>query len=218
MDSTADISSSNVADLSNMNMPLTKRMVLKQVAGVYDPLGMVVPYILTAKSLMRSLCQETSNTNGNWDEPLSSKMKQCAFEFFKVSLSLNCWKFQDIFNQILQTEIVLFSDSSNLAFGACAYIRWETAWDTFFAKLLMAKNRIAPTRQLTISRLKLCGAVLSARLREKIVNCLRFSFEKIIHLVDSAIVRAQIQKESNGFGTFLANRVAVKTQNLSGTG
>ena len=47
MDSTANISSSNVADLSNMNMLLTKRMVLKQVAGVYDPLGMVVSYILT---------------------------------------------------------------------------------------------------------------------------------------------------------------------------
>lgn len=49
---------------------------------------------------------------------------------------------------------------------------------------------------------------MSARLREKIVNGLGFSFEKIIHLVDSAIVRAQIQKESYGFGTFVANRVA----------
>ena len=43
MDSTDNISSSNVADLSNMNMPLTKRMVLKQVAGVHDPRGIVVP-------------------------------------------------------------------------------------------------------------------------------------------------------------------------------
>lgn len=50
----------------------------------------------------------------------------------------------------------------------------------------MAKNRISPTRQLTIPRLELCGAVLSARLREKIVNGLRFSFERVIHLVDSA--------------------------------
>lgn len=55
---------------------------------------------------------------------------------------------------------------------------------------------------------ELCGAVLSARLREKIVNGLRFPFEKVIHLVDSAIVRAQTQKESYGFGTFVANKVA----------
>lgn len=30
----------------------------------------------------------------------------------------------------------------------------------------------------------------------------------IIHLVDLSIVRAQIQKDSYGFGTFVANRVA----------
>lgn len=70
----------------------------------------------------------------------------------------------------------------------------------------MAKNRIAPTRQLTIPRLELCGAVLSARLRKKIMNGSGFSFEKVIHLVDSAIVRAQSQKESYGFGTFVANK------------
>ena len=211
MDSTANISSSNVADLSNMNMLLTKRMVLKQVAGVYDPLGMVVPYILTAKSLMRSLCQETSNSNGNWDEPLSLEMKQSWFEFFKGLFELELLEIPRCIQPNIaygKPMLVLFSDGSNLAFGACAYIRWETAWNTFFAKLLMAKNRIAPTRQLTIPRLELCGAVLSARLREKIVNCLGFSFDKIIHLVDSAIVRAQIQKESYGFGTFVANRVA----------
>ena len=100
--------------------------------------------------------------------------------------------------------LILLSGGSNLAFGACAYIRWETVWDTFFAKLLMAKNRIAPTRQLTFPGLELCGANLSARLRETIVNCLGFSIEKINHLVDSAIVRAQIQKESYRFGTFVA--------------
>lgn len=67
----SSILSHNVSDLSNMNITLTKRMVLKQVAGVYDPLGMVVPYILTAKSLMRTLCQENANNCEDWDKPLS---------------------------------------------------------------------------------------------------------------------------------------------------
>ena len=51
-------------------------------------------------------------------------------------------------------------------------------------------------------------AVLSARIRETVVNSMNFSFAQIFHLVDSAIVRAQIQKESYGFGTFVANRIA----------
>lgn len=138
-------------------------------------------------------------------------MKQKWIEFFKGLFDLELIKIP----RCIQPEtmyrnpmLILFSDGGNLAFGACAYIRWETAWDTFFARLLMAKNRIAPTRQLTIPRLELCRAVRSARLRENIVNGLGISFEKVMRLVDSAIVRAQIQKESYGFGTSVANRVA----------
>lgn len=156
---------------------------------------MAVPYILTAKSLMRTLCQENANSCEDWNKPLSLEMKQKWIEFFKGLFDLELIKIP----RCIQPEtmyrnpmLILFSDGGNLAFGACAYIRWETAWDTFFARLLMAKNRIAPTRQLTIPRLELCRAVRSARLRENIVNGLGISFEKVMRLVDSAIVRAQI--------------------------
>jgi hypothetical protein len=35
-----------------------------------------------------------------------------------------------------------------------------------------------------------------------------FEFDQVFHIVDSTIVQAQIQKESYGFGTFTATRVA----------
>lgn len=76
------------------------------------------------------------------------------------------------------------------------------------ACLIGAKNRIAPTYQLSIPRLELCGAVLGARLREKFASDLPYNFERIYHIVDSMIVKAQIQRESYGFGTFIATRVA----------
>lgn len=126
----ASISSHNASDLSNMNITLTKRMVLKQVAGVYDPLGMVVPYILTAKSLMRTLCQENANNCEDWDRPLSLEMKQKWIEFFKGLFDLEllkiprCIQLETVYGKPM---LILFSDGSNLAFGACAYIRWETA-------------------------------------------------------------------------------------------
>ena len=34
------------------------------------------------------------------------------------------------------------------------------------------------------------------------------TFKNVVHIVDSSIVRAQIQKESHGFGIFVANRMA----------
>ena len=36
---------------------------------------------------------------------------------------------------------------------------------------------------------------------------MNFSFDRIFHLVDSSIVRVQIQKESYGFATFVALRI-----------
>ena len=68
------VSSGNIADIPTI---LTRRMVLSQVAGVYDPLGLAVPYILAAKILMRKLCQENSNSPQEWDKPLSAEDRQC---------------------------------------------------------------------------------------------------------------------------------------------
>ena len=71
----------------------------------------------------------------------------------------------------------------------------------------MGKNRIAPKKQISIPRLEMCGAVLGARLRRWIEKEVDYKFSKIIHLIDSEIVRVQIQKESYGFQTFVATRI-----------
>lgn len=73
---------------------------------------------------------------------------------------------------------------------------------------MIAENRIAPVKQLSTPRLELCGAVLASRLLRKLVTKMSFRFSKIVHIIDSMIVRAQIQRESYGFGTFVATRVA----------
>jgi hypothetical protein len=41
--------------------------------------------------------------------------------------------------------LIVFSDGSKHAYGACAYIRWKTTKDTYESNLIVVKNRIAPT-------------------------------------------------------------------------
>ena len=43
---------------------------------------------------------------------------------------------------------------------------------------------------------------------------MNYIFKRVIHVLDSAIVRAQIQKESYGFGSFVATKIA-EIQNKS---
>ena len=92
--------------------------------------------------------------------------------------------------------LIVFSDGSTQAYGVCAYVRWEKDNGSYVSRLIASKNRIAPLRQLSVPRIELCGAVLAARLRETIVKECNWEFERIIHVVDSDIVRSQIQKES----------------------
>jgi hypothetical protein len=117
-------------------------------------------------------------------------------------------------NVIGDPMLVVFSDDSKIAYGACAYVRWQVGMDNFESRLVIAKNRIAPIKQLSVPRLELCGTILAARLREKLENEMDYTFCRVIHIVDSTIVRAQIQWESYGFGTFVPTRI-VEIQNTT---
>ena len=60
--------------------------------------------------------------------------------------------------------LCIFSDASTEAFGCCAYIRKKNPDSAYEAKLVAAKSRVAPLKQLTVSRLELQAVVLASRL------------------------------------------------------
>ena len=79
-----------------------------------------------------------------------------------------------------QSALVVFSDASEQAFRACAYVRWN-----------MRK----------MPRLELNDVLLGARLQNFIRKNSRLKFSKKHLIVDSEIVRAMIQTESFRFNT-----------------
>ena len=192
---------------------LTRRMILSQIASLYDPLGFAVPVILKAKVLMRSMIAKGNpNERGiKWDDPLDASMVNEWKMFFKELYALEDVTFRRPLkpsNAFGKPSLIIFSDGSMQAYGACAYVRWQIGKDKFDANLIVAKNKIAPVKQLSIPRLELCGALIAARLRETIMKEFKWEFESVYHIVDSSIVRSQIQKESHGFNTFVAVRIA----------
>ncbi|XP_068236976.1 uncharacterized protein [Palaemon carinicauda] len=167
---------------------LTKRVVVSQMCSVYDPLGFLLPFTLKAKILLRDTVK--CDFKLGWDDPLPSYLKEQWVSYF-------C--------ELFGTETL---DSSTNAYGAVAYARWELESGAFESRLIVAKSRIAPSRQLSIPRLELCGAVIACRMRKAIEDEMTYKFSSVMHITDSSIVRAQIQKESYGFGTFVATRIA----------
>ena len=105
--------------------------------------------------------------------------------------------------------LVTISDASSKAFGSCVYVRWALDDGTYESRLLIGKNRVAPLRVTTIVRLELSAALLARRLRTFFENSLRITFERVIHIVDSQIVKAMISKDSFRFNTFVAITVSL---------
>ena len=197
---------------------LTPRIVISQLARVYDPLGLVSPYVLLGKLLMRETLQKACihESARKWDNALDENLKGRWIEFFKGLFELEQLKFERCLkpiNALGDPELVIFTDASELAYGACAYVRWQLQDHSFISRLIMAKNRIAPKRNLTIPRLELCAAVLGSRIRKSIVNEMDYKFSRVFCLTDSMIVRCQIQKESYGFKIFTSTRLGEIQEN-----
>ena len=182
-------------------------MILSQVNSIYDPLGLAGPFTVRAKILMRRLWG--SETKFDWDDPVPEEFRRSWIEFFR-----GLFEMQEIeFKRCLEPaetasnpDLVTFSDSSQDAYGTCAYARWKLKDGTYQCNLIASKNRLAPVKKISIDRLELCAAVLNTRLTTFIVKECRYKFEKH-HIVDSQIVRAMIQKETYGFNTFAATRI-----------
>ena len=187
---------------------LRKRMILSQINSVYDPLGLAGPFTVRAKILLRHLWG--SDQKLDWDDPIPEENRENYIAFFKDLQDMGqirfmrCMKPSDAIGEPI---LIVFSDASQDAYAACAYVRWKLQNGQFESNLILSKNRLPPIKKISIDRIELCGAVLNKRLKTFIEKECRYRFQRIYHIVDSQIVHAMIQKNSYGFNTFAATRI-----------
>ncbi|XP_014672985.1 PREDICTED: uncharacterized protein LOC106813368, partial [Priapulus caudatus] len=142
---------------------LTKRMVLSELAKVFDPIGFTGAFLIKGKILMQKLWQ----CGTGWDEDLPVEEKDEWRKFFAELESLDGVCFQRCLmpeRPSKPAELVIFCDASEDAFGAVAYMRWELNDGSVGVRFMAAKSRVAPLRHLSIPRLELQAAVVASRL------------------------------------------------------
>ena len=86
----------------------------------------------------------------------------------------------------------VFTDASEKVYGACAYIVEPNQ-----AMLVMSKNRIAPTKKITLPKLVLMGTLVGARLANHIIKSLgkmKVQFGPIVRKKFIQNLVAQIRK------------------------
>ncbi|XP_062703704.1 uncharacterized protein LOC134286149 [Aedes albopictus] len=187
------------------NAPLTKRTVLSQMSSLFDPLGLLGPAIVRAKILMQSLWKQ----HLDWDAPLPEGFRKDWQEFqdsipfirdFKVSRAVVKYPYHRL-------ELHGFSDASELAYGACIYLRSVDENNKCTVELLIAKSRVAPINSKSVPRLELSAALLLAHLLELVSKSTSLSVPVYLW-TDSTVVLSWLAAPPSTWKTFVANRVA----------
>ncbi len=193
--------------------PLSRRHLLSQVAGLYDPIGLVTPAKQKGAILVRKAFQETGNgnlTRETWDKPLSENLRGEAIKLLEEYVQLSQVKFHRSLTQTGWIEKpwgITFSDGSEKTYGAVLYLRWNTDRG-IYVRLVESKAKLTPLDQKGDAvKAEICGAVFAVRLRKYFEKHGRMEVERWFHLVDSQTVLGAIQRDSYGYQTFFANRV-----------
>lgn len=192
---------------------ITKRTVSSDLAKLFDPLGLLTPIIVKAKIFIQHLWQMKLS----WDEALPKNLSSTWSEFRESLNSLNNLKItRHIFNDDipLTTQLHIFADASERAFGAAAYVRSTFKGGTTITKLLCAKSRVSPIKKQTLPRLELCAALMAAELSQRLRKVMQIKSLPIFLWTDSEIVLSWIHSNSSCFQTFVGNRIS-KIQTLT---
>ena len=189
----------------NIEGVLTKRKYLQGIATLFDPLGFLSPYTMTAKVLL----QEMWTSGADWDGPLDQELSVKANKWFDELNDLPQVKIP----RCLRTEpegihtLHAFSDASQNAYGAVVYSRFQTLTGDVICRIISSKSKVAPLTAVSIPRLELMAAVVAVRLAQDVTNALDVDMSTCTFWSDSMDVLHWVRSQSRTFKPFVAHRI-----------
>lgn len=183
----------------------TKRSVLSLMARLFDPLGWLAPCIVRAKILFQSTWLQAADWNSPLDAPAAETWRNLQSELHllaEIRVSRPLYPESESSN----IEFHGFADASERAYDAAMYTRMRT--DNYVVKLILAKTRVAPLKQITLLRLELCAATLLVRIAVHVRQVLNATNDPIHLWSDSTVALGWIRGHPTRWKTFVANRVS----------
>ncbi|GBL77967.1 hypothetical protein AVEN_143292-1 [Araneus ventricosus] len=186
----------------------SKRCLLQAIGRIFDPVGFLGPFVLRVKLLMQEIWKLPLDWDDDLPECLSLAWNRWCNEVPGLGeLRIPRYLFSNMFNVgITKIELHCFSDASQKAYATVAYLRILFNDERIRTVFVASKTRVAPLKKLTLPRLELMGALLSARLSYRIIKALNLNLV-CRFLTDSQITLFWIKGTANKFKSFIKNRV-----------
>jgi len=145
-----------------------------KLASQYDLLGIILLYTTRAKVIMQQLWLN----NQDWDDPqLPGELRQAwtnweeELKFLLQVTVPSCYNPSHMDQSDVYQKIHVFSDASENAYGAVAYLHLEGNQGILNLAFLLARSKVAPRKHQSILWLELCATLVGAQL----VKCSQLS-------------------------------------------
>jgi hypothetical protein len=148
----------SVVDSRHKKVPWTKRMVLANVAAIYDPLGLLGPVIVQCKLFIQVLWQRQLDWGSRLPSELAARWEEIHQRLPDVN-RIRIPRRVTADGTSISVELHGFADASERAYGACVYLRSASPDGTITLHLLSSKSRVAPLKQVSLPRLELNAAL-----------------------------------------------------------
>lgn len=181
----------------------TRRGILKKVARVYDPLGIVSPVTLCGKVLYRDACDEKRGWDAKLSDEVTKRWKRWEDDLPKqVAVPRSIPKHQE---EIEDIALHAFGDASGKGVAAVVYAVVKQRSGSSKG-LVAAKARLAK-KGLTIPRLELVSGHMASNLAHNVREALAgFPVSGVYCWLDSTVALHWIRR-SGDYKQFVSNRV-----------
>ena len=188
--------------------PVTRRGILSTVSSIFDPTGLISPFLLTGRKILQDICRDGHSWDDELPEDIETRWRQWREELLTLAnLSIQrCYK-PEGFGEVQKAEIHHFADASLNGYGMCSYLRLIDSNEQVCSSLVTSKSRVTPSRPITIPRLELTAARLAAKVSRFLDKELHYKEIKHYFWIDSKVVLGYIRNETRRFHMYVANRV-----------
>ena len=195
---------------------ITKRVVLSHLARLYDPLGLLTPFTMSAKILF----QDIWKLGLGWDDEVPPEIEGQFHQWLDGLALLKQWQVPRSYTghpwrENVDVELHGFGDASERGYGTCVYVVVKRNDGSCTSSLVISRARVAPVKRVTLPRLELLGALLCCRLVKFVREALLLPADvKCTYWTDSMVTLGWVRGEPSRWKQFVANRVT-EIQTLS---
>ena len=181
----------------------TLRKMVSTVAGLYDPLGLVSPFLMMGRAIVQLIW-----TSGKkWDDRLDEATQRKCDLWAKRAIELVDIKIPrrlplTAARRATDGQLSVFSDACKTGYAAAAY--W-TSGDS--SGLVSSRTRVAPSKkEESVQRLELAGCQLGVEVAVEVCHALGLSIRDVAFFTDSVTTLAWLRTTSK-MSVFVGNRV-----------